>query len=338
MNITNVLGKVFGSKQDRDIRRLNPILDKVKSFYSAMSELSDEQLQAKTGEFKEKLKGGASLDDILPEAFAVVREATHRVLGERKMVTDPFTREEISFMAHFDVQVIAGVVLHEGKIAEMKTGEGKTQVAVLAAYLNALGGKGVHCITVNDYLARRDSEWMGKIFKFLGLTVGCLDITEPGSEERREAYECDITYGTNNEFGFDYLRDNMASSSDGCVQRELNYAIIDEVDNILVDEARTPLIISGPVTKTNEEYEELKPRITKLVSAQSKLIGKVASEIDPMLDVEEKQYEAGKLLLMVKHGAPKNKKLSKLLKEQGAADSGLIDRFTELEERGCSEE
>ncbi len=328
MNITNVLGKVFGSKQDKDVRRLEPVLEKVKSFYSAVSELSDEQLKAKTDEFKNRLKEGESLDDILPEAFSVVREATHRVLGERKTVVDPFTNEEIPFMAHFDVQVVAGVVLHEGKIAEMKTGEGKTQVAVLAAYLNALSGKGVHAITVNDYLAKRDSEWMGKIFKFLKLTVGCLDITEPGSEERREAYGCDITYGTNNEFGFDYLRDNMASSSEGCVLRELNYAIIDEVDNILVDEARTPLIISGPVTKTNEEYEELKPRITKVVSVQSKLIVKVASEIEPMLDDEEKHYEAGKLLLMVKHGAPKNKKLSKLLKEQGV---GKIMKMVETD-------
>ena len=190
MNITNVLGKVFGSKQDKDIRRLEPILEKVKSFYPAVSDLSDDQLKAKTDEFRNRLKEGESLDDFLPEAFAVVREATHRVLGERKTVHDPFIDEEIPFMAHFDVQVIAGVVLHEGKIAEMKTGEGKTQVAVLAAYLNALSGKGVHVITVNDYLARRDSEWMGKIFKFLGLTVGCLDITEPGSEERRDAYRC----------------------------------------------------------------------------------------------------------------------------------------------------
>ncbi len=317
MNITDVLGKIFGSKQEKDVRKLKPILEKVNTLAPEMRQLSDEQLQAKTDEFRNRIQKGETLDDLLPEAFAVVREATHRVLGERRMVTDPFTKEEIPFMAHFDVQVIAAIVLHQGKIAEMKTGEGKTQVAVMPAYLNALSGKGVHVITVNDYLARRDSEWMGKIFKFLGLTVGCLDITEPGSEERRDAYNCDITYGTNNEFGFDYLRDNMASSLESCVQRELNYAIIDEVDNILIDEARTPLIISGPVTKTNEEYDELKPRVVKLVNTQNKLIGKVVSEIESMLEDEEKHYEAGKKLLMVKHGAPKNKRLLKLLKEQG---------------------
>ena len=337
MNITNVLGKVFGSKQERDLRALEPVLKTVNDLGPTMKELSDEQLKAKTDEFRNRLKDGESLDDILPEAFTVVREATFRVLGERKMIMDPFTNKEIPFMAHFDVQVIAGVVLHEGKIAEMKTGEGKTQVSVMSAYLNALTGKGVHIITVNDYLAKRDSEWMGKIFKFLNLTVGCLDITEPGSEERRTAYECDIVYGTNNEFGFDYLRDNMASSADGLVQRELNYAIIDEVDNILVDEARTPLIISGPVTKTNEEDDELKPRITKVVNTQSKLIGKVVSEIESMLDDEEKQYEVGKKLLMVKHGSPKNKRLLKLLKEQGVGKVMKVVETDYLREKKLNE-
>ncbi len=319
MNAMKILGAVFGSKQERDIRKIKPILEQVNGLGPQMRELSDEKLKAKTDEFRQRIQNGESLDDILPEAFAVVREATHRVLGEGKWVVDSYTGEKIPFMAHFDVQIIAAVVLHQGKIAEMKTGEGKTQVAPMAAYLNALTGKGVHVITVNDYLAKRDSEWMGRIFNYLGLTVGCLDKTEPGSAERREAYRCDILYGTNNEFGFDYLRDNMAISPDNLVQRELNYAIIDEVDNILIDEARTPLIISGPVTKSNQEYEELKPRVTKLVNAQSQLVNKVMAEAEEKLKDPEQEYEAGRLLLVVQRGAPKNKKLSRLLKEGGVA-------------------
>lgn len=319
MNILGVLDKIFGSKQDKDIRKLRPILEKVNTFTSMAKQLSEEGLKGKTDEFRERLKKGETLDELLPEAFSVVREATHRVLGEGKIVKDKFVDKDIPFMAHFDVQVIAAIALHQGRIAEMKTGEGKTQVGPMAAYLNALSGKGVHVITVNDYLAKRDSEWMGRIFNYLGMSVGCLDYTEPGSEERRTAYGCDITYGTNNEFGFDYLRDNMASDSDGCVLRELNYAIIDEVDNILIDEARTPLIISGPVTKSNDEYEELRPRITKVISAQNKLVDNVMSGIDSYLDDEEKHFEAGEKLLMVKHSSPKNKKLLKLLKDGGVA-------------------
>lgn len=337
MNIASVLGKVFGSKQDRDLRKMKPYLEKVNSYTEMMHRLSNEEIQGKTDEFRSRLEKGETLDDLLPEAFAVVREATHRILGEGKIVTDPITGRQIPFMAHFDVQILAGIVLHQGKIAEMKTGEGKTQVAVLSAYLNALNGKGVHVITVNDYLARRDSEWMGKIFTFLGLTVGCLDNTEPGTEERRKAYLCDITYGTNNEFGFDYLRDNMASSKDGCVLRELNYAIIDEVDNILVDEARTPLIISGPVTKSNREYEELKPRVEKLVQAQGKLISEQVTKAETMLDDEKKQYEAGKILLMVQHGSPKNKKLLKLMKEQGVGKLVKMVETDYLRERKLHE-
>ncbi len=317
MNALKILGAVFGSKQDRDIKKLRPIVEKVNSLWDQTHALTDEQLQAKTDEFRERIHKGETLDDILPEAFAVVREATHRVLGEGKWVKDPHTGEDIPFMAHFDVQLMAAVVLHQGKIAEMKTGEGKTQVAPMSAYLNALSGKGVHVITVNDYLARRDSEWMGRIFGFLGMTVGCLDNTEPGTSERREAYNCDITYGTNNEFGFDYLRDNMAVSPDSLVQRELNFAIIDEVDNILVDEARTPLIISGPVTRSNKEYEELKPRVTKVVTAQNQLIQKLVNEAEKALADKDREYEAGRLLLTVQRGAPKDKKLAELLKEQG---------------------
>lgn len=318
MTLLDILGFLFGSKQEKDVKKLRPILDRVNKFKDAVHQLSDDELINKTAEFKERLKGGDTLDDLLPEAFSVVREATHRVLGERKTVTDPVLGD-IPFMAHFDVQVMGAISLHQGRISEMKTGEGKTQVAAMAAYLNALSGKGVHVITVNDYLARRDSEWMGRIFKFLGLTVGCLDITEPNSPERAAAYRCDITYGTNNEYGFDYLRDNMATSPDQCVQRQLNFAIIDEVDNILVDEARTPLIISGQVARSNKEYEELKPRVAKVYSAQIQLVQNVVSEAEELLKLEGKEYEAGKKLLVAKRGAPKNKKLIKLLKEQGVA-------------------
>ncbi len=319
MTLLDILGKIFGSKQDRDVKKIRPILERVNSLRSEMQALSDEELKNKTNEFRKRLREGDTLDDILPEAFATIREATFRVLGEKRMVKDPVLNKEIPFMAHFDVQVMGAIVLHQGKIAEMKTGEGKTQVAAMAAYLNALSGKGVHVITVNDYLARRDSEWMGRIFKFMGLTVGCLDITEPHSPQRREAYAADITFGTNNEYGFDYLRDNMASSPDQCVQRELNFAIIDEVDNILVDEARTPLIISGQVTRSNKEYDELKPRVAKLVSVQSQFVQKVVAEAEELLQQEGKEYECGLKMLIVKRGSPKNKRLTKLLKEPGVA-------------------
>jgi preprotein translocase subunit SecA len=319
MLMLKILGALFGSKQDRDVKKLRPIVDMVNSHMDAVRALTDEQLRAKTDEFKDRLKNGATLDDILPEAFSVVREATHRVLGERRTVFDPVFKKDIPFMFHFDVQVMGAITLHQGKIAEMKTGEGKTQVALMSAYLNALSGKGVHVVTVNDYLAKRDSEWMGRIHSFLGLTVGCLDKTEPGTPERRAAYECDITYGTNNEYGFDYLRDNMASSPAQLVQRELNYAIIDEVDNILVDEARTPLIISGPVTKSNREYEDLRPRVERLVNAQMQLVQQVLGEIEQLLGKEGKEYELGLKLLIVKKGSPKNGKFVKLLKEQGVS-------------------
>jgi len=317
------------SKQERDVKKLLPVLEKVNSFRDTVSGLSDEELKNKTLEFKDRLSKGSALDDVLPEAFAVFREATFRVLGEKRKLEGTqlvfpnrkkaYKTGEIPFMAHFDVQVMGAIVLHQGKISEMRTGEGKTQVAAMSAYLNALTGKGVHVITVNDYLAKRDSEWMGKIYGFLGLTVGCLDKSEPGTPERREAYECDITYGTNNEFGFDYLRDNMASSPSQLVQRELNYAVIDEVDNILIDEARTPLIISGPVTKSNKEYEELKPRVEKLVHAQELYVQKVAAEAEKLIGKEGKEYELGLKLLIVKKGAPKNKTLLKLLKEEGTS-------------------
>ncbi|MBN1602442.1 MAG: preprotein translocase subunit SecA [Chitinispirillaceae bacterium] len=319
MIFLDILKLFFGSKQDRDVKKLQPILKLVNSCGDTIRALDDDGLRSKTMEFRKRLAAGETLDDILPEAFAVVREATHRVLGERRMVFDQYLQKEIPFMAHFDVQVMGAIALHQGKISEMRTGEGKTQVAAMAAYLNALSGKGVHVITVNDYLARRDSEWMGKIFRFLGLTVGCLDTTEPHSPDRRDAYFCDITFGTNNEFGFDYLRDNMASSPEHCVQRELNFAVVDEVDNILVDEARTPLIISGQVTRSNQEYEELKPRVSKLVMVQNTFVNKIIAEAEELLKQPGKEYECGLKVLIAQKGAPKNERLVKMLKEPGVA-------------------
>ena len=314
MLLIDIISKIIGSKQDRDMKKLRPLLLKVNEAWEPVKKLSEDELKHKTIEFRERLETGETLDDILFEAFAVVREATHRVLGDGKKIIDPKTGEEISFMAHFDVQVMAAIVLHQGNIAEMKTGEGKTQVGPMAAYLNALSGKGVHVITVNDYLARRDSAWMGQIFGYLGLTVGCLDNTEPGSRERIDAYACDITYGTNNEFGFDYLRDNMAIDKDSCVQRELNFAIIDEVDNILIDEARTPLIISGPTNKDNREYEELRPAIAKLVAAQKRLISDFMAKIEPYFKEEKYDFEFGRLMLIIKRGDPKNQRIIDAIK------------------------
>lgn len=234
----SLLEKIFGSYSEKEIKRITPIADKIEALEPEMAKLTDEQLQAKTAEFKERLANGQTLDDILPEAFAVVREASVRVTG----------------MKHFRVQLIGGIVLHQGRIAEMRTGEGKTLVSTLPAYLNALEGKGVHVVTVNDYLAKRDSDWMGQIHRFLGLSVGVV-LNEMTSEQRREAYNCDITYATNNELGFDYLRDNMVVYKEELVQRDLHYAIIDEVDSVLIDEARTPLIISGSGTKSTQLYK-----------------------------------------------------------------------------------
>ncbi|MFL6697805.1 MAG: DEAD/DEAH box helicase, partial [Vitreoscilla sp.] len=226
--LPKLLTQIFGSRNDRLLKQYRRVVEKVATFEAATAALSDEALKGKTAEFKERLAQGSSLDDLLPEAFAVVREAGKRALK----------------MRHFDVQLIGGITLHEGKIAEMRTGEGKTLMATLPIYLNALTGKGVHLITVNDYLARRDAEWMARLYNFLGMTVG---VNVPGlsREEKQAAYNADITYGTNNEFGFDYLRDNMVYETGDRVQRGLNFAIVDEVDSILIDEARTPLIISG---------------------------------------------------------------------------------------------
>ena len=242
-----LLAKVIGTQNERELKRVAPLVAAVNGFEPSIRPLSDDQLRAKTAEFRERLAKGETLDDLLPEAFAVVREAGRRTLN----------------MRHFDVQLIGGMVLHQGKIAEMKTGEGKTLVATLPAYLNALEGKGVHVVTVNDYLARRDAEWMGRVYRFLGLTVGVIQ-HELTDAERQVAYGCDITYGTNNEFGFDYLRDNMKFELAHYVQRGHHFAIVDEVDSILIDEARTPLIISGPAEESTELYYEVDRIIPRL--------------------------------------------------------------------------
>ena len=234
----SVVEKIFGTHSNREVKRVMPIISKIEALRPAMTELTDDQLRAKTDEYKQRYKNGESLDSLLPEAFATVREASRRVLG----------------MEHFPVQLIGGIILHQRRIAEMKTGEGKTLVSTCPAYLNALTGEGVHIVTVNDYLAKRDSEWMGAVHRLLGLTVGVV-LNSMNGDERRAAYNCDITYITNNEDGFDYLRDNMVIYKKDEVQRGLNYAIIDEVDSVLIDEARTPLIISGQSGKSTKLYE-----------------------------------------------------------------------------------
>ncbi|HWB16664.1 MAG TPA: DEAD/DEAH box helicase, partial [Vicinamibacterales bacterium] len=245
--INTLLAKVIGTQNDRELKRLRPAVARINELESTVTGLSEADLRGRTATLRERVSGGESLDDVLPEAFAVVREAGRRVLG----------------MRHFDVQLIGGMVLHGGRIAEMKTGEGKTLVATLPAYLNALEGKGVHVVTVNDYLARRDSEWMGRIYRYLGMTVGVVQ-HDLNDAERQVAYACDITYGTNNEFGFDYLRDNMKFELAHYVQRGHNFAIVDEVDSILIDEARTPLIISGPAEESTDLYYEVDRIIPKL--------------------------------------------------------------------------
>ena len=245
--IGNLLKKIVGTKNERELKRIRPLVEQINSFEEKIRSLTDGELKGMTPRFKERLANGEDLDSILPEAFAAVREAARRTVN----------------MRHFDVQLIGGVVLHEGKIAEMATGEGKTLVATLPVYLNALGGEGVHVVTVNDYLAKRDAEWMGPVYAFLGVSVGVVvhGLDDP---ERKEMYGCDITYGTNNEFGFDYLRDNMKYSLDEFVQRDFNYAIVDEVDSILIDEARTPLIISGPAEESTDKYYKINRIIYQL--------------------------------------------------------------------------
>jgi len=354
--LKTIVTKVVGSRFDRELKRLQPTIDAIFAHEKRLADLPDEAIQGQTEKLRGVLrehygpletelaearaaKHGCAdpderdaldetvvrleqelreatdeaLNDILPEAFATVREACRRLLGSRIVVTG---HEQIWDMVPYDVQLIGGLVLHQGKIAEMATGEGKTLVATLPLYLNALTGRGVHLVTVNDYLARRDSQWMGHLFRFLGMTVACLDDTEPHSPERRAAYESDITYGTNNEFGFDYLRDNMVFALDHRVQRPHNYAIIDEVDSILIDEARTPLIISGPVGRESDsKYGEFNQQVRQLVRRQTDIVNRYVAEAEPLLADENTHYEAAVKLYMAQRGIPKNKRLMKYLQE-----------------------
>ena len=350
--------KLFGTRFDRELKRVQPIVDAIKTHEARLKDLSESELKAQTVKFRaaiaertgalgadvERLKQAKhdcpdpaeradlgdqlaraekafvaelqrTLNDLLPEAFATVREASRRLVGSKVMVTG---HEQSWDMVPYDVQLIGGLVLHQGKIAEMATGEGKTLVATLPLYLNALAGRGAHLVTVNNYLARRDSQWMGHLFTWLGLTVGCIDDTQPSTPERRAAYLCDITYGTNNEFGFDYLRDNMVFSLEHRVQRRHVYAIIDEVDSILIDEARTPLIISGAVgAESDEKYAEFNSQVVQLVRKQTAIVNDLIAKGEPLLADEKTSYDGAVLLYQAQLGMPKNKKLLKLLNETG---------------------
>ncbi|HEY8927837.1 MAG TPA: preprotein translocase subunit SecA, partial [Mucilaginibacter sp.] len=387
----NFISKLFGSKSDRDVKSILPIVEKIKAEYAKLDQLSNDELRERTVSFKETIAEGlATIDseiaaikertdneldmdvnekvalytqldklqkdrdktleeilmNILPGAFAVVKETARRFAGNTsiEVTATEFDRElaarkpnviikgdkaihnttwkaagnDVTWnMVHYDVQLIGGTVLHQGKISEMATGEGKTLVATLPAYLNALAGQGVHIVTVNDYLARRDSEWMGPLYEFHGLSVDCIDKHEPNSEERRKAYLADITFGTNNEFGFDYLRDNMTRSPEELVQRKLHYAMVDEVDSVLIDDARTPLIISGPIPRGDEhEFYELKPRIERLVNAQKTYVNGALNEAKKLIaEGKTGPDEGGLALLRAFRGLPKSKALIKYLSE-----------------------
>jgi preprotein translocase subunit SecA len=315
-----ILKKILGSKNQREIKRLRPMAQRINELDEQFKSLSDDALRAKTAAWKEELAAITGLqeqwnklDEILPEAFAVVKNAARR-LTERQHTFEVCDQPMTWNMVHFDVQLIGGVVLHRARIAEMATGEGKTLVATLPLYLNALSGRGAHLVTVNDYLARRDAEWMGELYKFLGLSVGVIQHDQP-PDLRREQYAMDITYGTNSEFGFDYLRDNgMATTREQQVQRGYNYAIVDEVDSILIDEARTPLIISGPATVSTHQYDKWKPLIEQLVRKQNMLVNRLASEAKEAFDQNE--LEAGGLLMFkVKLGQPRNKQLLRMMED-----------------------
>ncbi len=327
-----LIKKIFGSKNDREVKKLRPVVQKINEIEVGLQKLSDDQLRAKTMAWKEELSKiedndelAKRLNEILPEAFAVVKNACRRLVGQEVIVREHPIKWE---MVPFDVQLIGGIGLHNGRIAEMATGEGKTLVATLPVYLNALTGRGVHVVTVNDYLATRDSEWMGAIYKFLGLTVGCIVNNQP-PQLRREQYACDITYGTNSEFGFDYLRDNgMATRKEEQVQRGHYFAIVDEVDSILIDEARTPLIISGPAMVTyDEQYAQWKPTVESLVRAQQQLCNRFLREAEDLvkklnptdgsnvMNAAETEHQLGLLMFRVKTGQPKSEGLLKLLEE-----------------------
>ncbi len=349
------LSKIFPSKSEKDVKRIEPLVDTINEHFQKLESLTDDEVRGKTTEFRQRIKDEiahfeeeitqlreqihneesltleqrealfqqietlqkerdeatrACLDELLPEAYAVVKEACRRMVGK---TFDLLGHKIYWDMVPFDVQLMGAAVLHEGKIAEMATGEGKTLVATMPLYLNALPGRGVHLVTVNDYLAKRDSEWMGKIFEFLGMTVGCIQSSmEP--TQRKPQYDCDIVYGTNNEFGFDYLRDNMVMDPDYLVQREHYYAIVDEVDSVLIDEARTPLIISGAVQTDDQKFAEMKPRVERIVNAQRNFITKIVSEAEKSLE-EGKPKEAGIQILRAYRGLPKHPRLAKLLSE-----------------------
>ena len=391
--------KLFGSKYERDLKELNPIVDQVKAVSPELEKLSNDELRKRSEDLKMKIKSYIKedqdkvaelkaktedptveiaerekiyaevdkiekdidekiekiLDEVLPEAFAILKDTARRFTQNEnvEVTASQFDRDlaaahdfvEIEGdkaiwynsweaggntitweMIHYDVQLFGGVALHQGKIAEMATGEGKTLVATLPVFLNALSGRGVHVVTVNDYLAKRDSEWMGPLYQFHGLSVDCIDKHRPNSDERRKAYNCDIAFGTNNEFGFDYLRDNMAGSPEDLVQRKHNYAIVDEVDSVLIDDARTPLIISGPVPKGDDQlFEELKPKVEKLVEAQRQLVSGILVDAKKKMKSEDKKVaeEGALLLLRVFKGLPRNKPLIKFLSEPGVKASML---------------
>ena len=338
---TKLYKKLIGTKSDREIKKITYLADEINEIYKSLASVSEEELRAKSQTFRDQIaavsikireqfpdKDEEELDSlihdaeqeelnrILPEAFAIVKEACRRLEGKSWDVCD----QKITWdMIPYDVQLIGAVILHQGKIAEMATGEGKTLVATMPLYLNALTGRGVQLITVNDYLAKRDSEWMGKIYEMLGVSVGCI-LNEMDSEERKETYKKDIVYGTNNEFGFDYLRDNMAIRAEDTVQRSHHYAIVDEVDSVLIDEARTPLIISGPVSVSTHKFKELKSGVEQLFRNQTLLVNKLLADITPASDEGEDgsdDFENGVKLFLAHRGAPKNKKLLKLLNEAG---------------------
>src|SRR5687767_1214451 len=360
--LKSLLKAFVGSHHKREAKKLEPLVQEINENVAELASLTDEQLKAKTEEFRRRiqertadLKGRIAalrdekrrsedpgererlsleinglqtelkqllesvLEELLPEAFAVVKDACRRLIGRAMVVTgQPMTWD----MVPYDVQLIGAIALHRGKVAEMATGEGKTLVATMPLYLNALTGRGVHLVTVNSYLAQRDAEWMGTVFGFLGLTVDCIDLHEPGTAERRAAYHADITYGTNNEFGFDYLRDNMVHALEFRVQRPHNFAIIDEVDSILIDEARTPLIISGPVGEEQaDEYRRYNPAVSNLYRKQTRIVNELVSQAEKHLE-EGNEEEAGQKLLAAKRGAPKHKRLLKLM-----ADNPAVQRM-----------
>ncbi|WP_076792605.1 preprotein translocase subunit SecA [Chlorobium sp. KB01] len=355
-----IFEKIFGSKHDKDIKKIQPVITRINELYTSLNPLSDDQLKEKGRELKKRVRGvlepielekknlflqldngditleeadaindkldaldeayekatATVLDEVLPETFALVKETCRRLKGHVYSVVG---REFTWDMVPYDVQLIGGMVLHSGKISEMATGEGKTLVSTLPVFLNALTGRGVHVVTVNDYLAQRDKEWMNPVFEFHGITVGVI-LNTMFPEQRREQYHCDITYGTNNEFGFDYLRDNMAGTPDEMVQRKFYFAIVDEVDSVLIDEARTPLIISGPVPNAdNSKFQEIKPWIELLVRAQQQLVGSYLSEAEKILKTKPGDSDAGLSLLRVKRGQPKNSRFIKMLSQQGVA-------------------